>query len=1065
MQSIKYNLFRPALGLLFLLLSAAAWAQSAGSATIQGTVRDPAGAVVPNASVLVHNTATNIDRTVETNEAGIYVAAFLQPGPYEVTASKTGFVKLVRKDLTTQVGQVLTVDIQMQIQSTTDTVTVSGEAPIVDPDKTDVSQVVSIGFVNNLPIAGRRWESFALLTPNATTDGPSGLISYRGISGLYNSTAVDGANNNQALMSETRGRAIGIPYVYSQDSIQEFQVETAAYSAEFGQAAGGITNAITRSGTNAIHGDLFYYLREPNWNALDPLAKSQGIKSQTVHQQQQFGASVGGPAIKDKLFYFLTYDGSRKLNPVLYTSTVAYPLACAQAIPTSLCAAANDFLKSQAGVQPRFANQDLGFGKLDYQLNAKNHLSSSFNLVDFHSPNSYRGNPTYSNESVSYNGPNVTRERIFIANWDSAINASTINNLRFQWGRDLEITGANFGPPAVGIGGNAGGANVLTYGMPNALPRTAEPDEHRLQFTDILSKVHGAHAFKAGVDINLVHEVMINLFQGGGIYTYQGAAQTAFNNWLADVAGINLGDGLTGRHWSNFTQTTDPITHVGKDDFWMKEPAVFIEDTWKARSNLTINLGLRYDIQLVPQPPQPNTLTPLTTLYTSTINIDSNNFAPRFGLAWQIGKGAVLRTGYGMFYAQTPGSTYYAQRVENGIYQVTYANLTPAQLPGLTFPNVIYAPPGPLMQAPFPGALTPQLTSITPPAVGQLVHGLAPDFVNPLVHEGDVTFEKQLPMNMSVTAAYVVSRALHLPVYVDANVAPTTATKTYDVTNSAGVTQSTITVPFYPTGNRIDKGVGVILNGFSDVNSWYNSMVLTVRKRTSHGFEFLANYTLSKAIDGGQVGGQFGTFFGTDPPFDPLNRKAEYGASDLDQRHRFVGSAVWQPSFRWISNRPTRLLVDGFNFSTIITAASGQPLTESISGFPSGGLDGGLTGALVNNSGGSTGGRVPFLPRNNYYLPNIYNTDFRIARDLKFGERVKLSLVGEAFNIFNHTNITGVGPGSPPNSFNFTNAGTGLCAGHTNACVVPNPAFPSVTQTSTTIYGARQLQISGRISF
>jgi hypothetical protein len=1051
-------------GVLFVAGSAA-YAQNAGSATIQGTVTDPAGAVVPSATVLIHNTATNTDRAVETNEAGIYAGPFLQPGPYELTVSKTGFVRLVRKDLTVQVGQILTVDIQMQIQSATDTVTVTGEAPIVDPEKTDVSQVVSTGFVNNLPIAGRRWENFVLLTPNATTDGGSGLISYRGISGLYNSTAVDGANNNQALMSETRGRATGIPYVYSQDSIQEFQVNTAVYSAELGQAAGGITNAITRSGTNEFHGDLFYYLREPNWNALDPVAKSQGIKSQTVHQQQQFGASLGGPILKNKLFFFLTYDGSRKVNPVLYTSTVKYPLACPAGIPTAPCNAANGYLQSQSGVQPRFANQDLGFGKLDYQLNAKNRISSSLNVLDFHSPNSYRANPTYSNESVSYSGPNVTHERIFITNWDSAISSSLVNNARFQWGRDLEITGANFGPPAVGIGGSAGGANVLTYGMPNALPRAAEPDEHRLQFTDVLSKVHGAHTFKAGVDVNLIHEVMINLFQGGGIYTYQGAAQTAFNNWVADVAGINLGDGLTGRHWSTFTQTVDPITHVGKDDFWEKDLDGFLEDTWKARRNLTLTLGLRYDIQLVPQPPVPNTLTPLTTLYTSTINIDSNNFAPRIGLAWQIGKGAVLRTGYGMFYAKTPGSTYYAQRVENGIYQVTYSNLTPAQIPSLTFPNVIFAPPGPPMQAPFVGALTPQFTPITPPAAGQLVHGLSPDFVNPLVHEGDVTFEKELPKDMSFTAAYVVSRALHLPVYVDANVAPTTATRSYDLTNLSGATQSTITVPFYPAGNRIDRGIGVILNGYSDVNSWYNSMVLTLRKRVSHGFEFLANYTLSKAIDGGQVAGQFGTFFGTDPPFDPLNRKLEYGASDLDQRHRFVGSAVWQPSFKWISNRPTRLLVDGFNFSTIVTASSGQPLTESISGFPSGGVDGGLTGGLVNNSGGATGGRVPFLPRNNYYLPNLYNTDFRIARDLRFGERVRLSLVGEAFNIFNHPLITGVGPGSPPNSFNFTNAGTGLCAGHANACIVPNPSFPTVTQTSTSIYGARQLQISGRISF
>ncbi|MBV8847750.1 MAG: TonB-dependent receptor [Bryobacterales bacterium] len=1054
------------LGFAFLLsASRVSLAQTAGSAMIQGTVKDPTGAVVPAATVLVHNKDTNVDREVHSNEAGIYVASFVPPGPYEITVTKTGFVKYVRQDLSLQVGQTMTVDIQMQVQAATDTVTVTGEAPIVDPEKTDVSQVVSTGFVSNLPIAGRRWETFVLLTPNATTDGGSGLISYRGISGLYNSTAVDGANNSQALMSETRGRVTGIPYIYSQDSIQEFQVSTANYSAELGQAAGGITNAVTRSGTNTFHGDLFYYLRYPSWNALDPLAKSQGIYTQTVHQQQQFGGSIGGPILKDKLFFFLTYDGSRKVNPILYTSTVKYPLTCNPLVPASLCTAANSFLQSQVGIQPRFANQDLGFGKLDYQLNSKNRISSSFNLLDFKSPNSYRGNPTYSNESVSYNGPNWTQERIFITNWDSTITSSTINNVRFQWGRDLEITGANFGPPAIGIAGSPGGASVMSYGMPNALPRAAEPDEHRIQIADILSKVWRTHTFKVGADINLIHEVMINLFQGGGIYAYQGSAQAAFNNWVADVAGVNLGDGLTGRHWTTFTQVTDPITHVGRDDFWMKEPAFFFEDTWRARPNLTLNLGLRYDLQLVPQPPQPFTATPLTTLYTSKINIDKNNFGPRFGLAWQIGKGAVLRSGYGMMYAQTPGSTYYAQRVENGVYQQQFVCGSPAACPSLTFPNVIFAPPGPAMQAPFPGALTPQVTTFAPPAGTNVVHGLVPDFVNPLVHEGDVTFEKQLPMNMSFTAAYVVSRALHLPIYVDANVGAPVGTRSYDVTNLAGVTQSTLTMPFYPAGDRINPGVGVILTGFSDVNSWYNSMVLTFRKRMSHGLEFLANYTLSKAIDGGQVGGQFGTFFGTDPPVDPLNRKLEYGNSDLDQRQRFVTSAVWYPAFGKISNKPTRVLLDGFNFSTITTIATGQPVTESISGFPSGGVDGGLTGGVVSNSGNPTGGRAPFLTRNNYYLPNIYNVDFRIAREIRFTERMRLSLVGEAFNLFNHTIITGIGPGSPPNSFNFTNAGAGACAGHSNACIVPNASFPSVTTTSTAIYGARQLQISGRFSF
>ncbi len=1042
------------------LATVAAFAQ-ANSGTITGTITDPNGGVVPDAKITIHNPDTGIDREVATNGAGLYSAPFLPPGPYEVTAAKAGFSKLLRKDLTLQVGQTMTLDLQLQVQATAETVTVTGEAPIVDTSKTDVSQVVSEAFVSNLPLAGRRWESFVLLTPNVATDGGTGLVSYRGISGLYNGTSVDGANNTQSLFSETRGRST-LPYIYSQDSIQEFQVSTANYTAEYGQAAGGITNAVTKSGSNQLHFDLFYYLRYPSWNALDSVAKSQGILTQPVHQQQQFGGSVGGPIIKDKLFYFFTYDGSRKVNPILYTSTVKYPLPCQAAISNAICSAANTFLAAQSGAFPRFFNQDTGFGKLDYAMNSRNRISASFNLVDFHAPNSYQPNSSYSNSSLTTNGPNVTHERIFIANWDSTITSSIINNLRFQWGQDLEITGANFGPPSVTLSG------IDTYGMPNALPRPGEPNEHRDQFADVLSWTKGKHQMKIGADINLVHEVMINLFQGGGIYSYSpsGGVNAAFQAWVADVAGINLGDGLTGRHWTSFTQVTDPITHVGKDDFWEKEPAFFFEDVWKARPNLTLSLGMRYDVQLVPQPPKPYTATPLTTLYTSTINIDSNNFAPRIGIAWALGKGTVLRAGYGIFYAQTPGSTFYAQRVENGVFQQTFVCGSPTACPSLTFPNVIFTPPGPPMQAPFPGALTPTVTNFTPPAGTNLVHGLSPDFVNPLVHEGDVTFEKQLPWNMSFTAAYVFSRALHLPIFVDANLAPATGTRSYDVVNLSGATQSTITEPFYST--RLNSAVGDILNGYSDVNSWYNSMVITVRKQYGHGFEFLANYTLAKAIDGGMVTGTNGTFFGTDPPIDPLNRKLEYGTSDLDVRQRFVTSAVWAPPFRRISNRPARLLLDGFNFSTIVTMQNGEPLTELINGFPSGAPDSGLTGGLVTNTGGLIGGRAPFLPRNNFRMPNLYNVDFRISREFKITERLKLALTGEAFNLFNHANVTGIGPASTnsdPLGFNYTAAGSGVCAGHTNACIAPNPAFPTVTQTTTAILGPRQLQISGRITF
>jgi len=1046
---------------LLAVVAGPAFPQLAGSATITGTLTDPSGAFVPGASVTIRNADTAIERKIDSNEAGIYSAPFLPPGHYEVHASKAGFAAVVRKDLVLQVGQTLSVNFSMTVQATQTEMTVTGQADVVDTEKTENSQVISEGSVDHLPIAGRRWDAFVLLTPNVTTDGTSGLVSYRGISGLYNSNTVDGANNNQAFFSEARGRANSGAYVYSMDSIKEYQVSASNYSAELGQAAGGVVNAVTKSGANGIHGDLFYYLRYPTWNALDSYPKSRGTYSQPIHQWQQFGGSIGGPIIKDKLFYFGTYDGSRKVNPVAYTSSVYSPsvtaLACPAQVSASQCSAANAFLFGQQGTFPRATNQDVGFGRLDYQANASNHVSTAFDFMNYRAPNAYSTSPTYNNSSVTTNGSYIFHERIFVANWDSTISSSAVNNLRFQWGRDLEAAGSEGTAPYVSLSG------LMTYGENYALPRTAEPDEHRIQVSDTFSKVHGRHTFKTGVDFNFIHELMINLYNGTGQYSYTGTALQAFQNWTLDTYGINTGDGLTGKHWATFTQVNDPVTHVGRDDFYNNDYAAFFEDSWKASSKLTLNMGLRYDVSTIPQPPMPNTLTSITTLYTSTIHIPKDQFAPRLGAAWQITPKTVLRVGYGLFFAKTTNTTYYATRAENGVIQQTFSCSSPSACPALTFPNVIWAPPGPTPAAPFTGALTPQVVTFTPPSATQVTRGMSPDWVNPRTHEGEVTVERALPGALSASIGYVVSRSLHLPIFWDANLAPSTSTKSYDILNSSGATTQTYTVPFYTS--RINTNTGEVFIGTSDVNAWYNSMVLTLRRPMRHGLEFTANYTFSKALDGAQVAGSYGTFNGTDYPIDPYNRKLEYGLSDLDQRQRFVANAVWMPSAKGVANQAARLILDGWAFSTIVTMSTGQPVTPYISGAPSP-LDGGVTGGV--SYAGATQGRAGWLPRNSSTAPGFHNVDFRLGRQFALGERVKLSLIGEAFNLFNHTNVSSVwGTSSSAPAFSYLAAGSGACAGHANACFVPYTSTPylSATATSNLIWGPRQLQISGRLTF
>jgi hypothetical protein len=281
------------LSLVTLFGAGIATAQTAGTGTISGTITDPSGAAIAAATVDVRNVDTGIVRSVETDASGLYYAPFLQPGHYEVGATKEAFGRVERKDLLLQVGSKLGVDLSLPLKTTAETLTVTGEAPLIEPDKTDLSQTVSQTLSENLPLNGRRWENFALLTPGVTTDGSHGLVSYHGISGLFNNSEVDGTSNQQAFFSEDRGRT-GVAYTYSLDAIQEFQVTSNAFSAEFGQAAGGVVNAVTKSGTNDVHGDVFYYLRYPSLNALDPTAsRRESLRKPSTSGSNSAGVLAG----------------------------------------------------------------------------------------------------------------------------------------------------------------------------------------------------------------------------------------------------------------------------------------------------------------------------------------------------------------------------------------------------------------------------------------------------------------------------------------------------------------------------------------------------------------------------------------------------------------------------------------------------------------------------------------------------------------------------------------------------------------------------------------------------
>jgi hypothetical protein len=1016
------------------------------------------------------------------------------------------------RNLTLQVGQTLTINLTLAVQSATATVEVSGTNALLDVEQTEVSQVVDAAIIQNLPVNGRNWSDFVLLTPNVVADGTSGLVSFHGISGLYNQNYVDGANNNQMLFSEARGRSSGAPFVYSLDSIKEFQTEASNYSAEFGQAAGGQVNAITRSGTNNLHGDLFYYLRYPDMNALDPYSKWTALYNhgpsflltQPIHQQQEFGGSVGGPILKDKLFFFLTSDGFRRVGRALYYETYnvsqtpagAYtdttnitPTQCPATISGTQCTAAINFLLGLQAAPSRFAKETLLFPRVDYQLNSKNLVYANFNFADFDSTYGYSPSPTFTNSSASTNGPTSYHERFLIAHWTSTLSDTAVNDLRFQWGRDLETAGAYASGPSIGMGAE-------TYGMPNALPRAAEPDEHRFQFTDVFSKVWNRHTLKFGGDINLVHEIMINLYQGGGLYGYTGTVTGEFQNWAADAFAGQPGDTdpFAGSHYHSFVQTIDKVNPVsggraGADDFWMQMYDGFAEDTWKLSRNLTVNLGARYDVQLTPAPALPNTSSPLAIEYNTTIKNVMDRVQPRIGFSWSPVSGTVVRGGYGIFTGLNQGSTYYAMRVENGMYQVNYnyngCDAACVAAATLTFPNVPFPVTGP----PLSSALYPA-NGAAPTVVGlsgtqtpvTSFHGLSPAFVPPLVHEFDLAVEQALPGKMSLSIGYVGSRGLRLPVFMDANLVGQTphGVHSFNITYPSGTT-NLVTVPYYLPTDRINQSLSSLNAGFSVANSWYHGMAVTVRRPFDRGLEVLLNYTWAKALDDDMVSGAFGTFYGGNAVLDPNNLKAEYGRSDIDMRERFVGTVLWKPNFLE-GNKLMKHGLDAFTFSGTATESTGFPIVASVNGSvpvssgttllqAEGGIYG---GAMSSGSGSNTMGRPPQIQRNSQIGPGVRNIDFRVTRDIPVYKTMYMEFIGEAFNMLNQEIVSGVNS----TYSQYYAAGKGGCTAVAvptgsafDGCIVPYvPSaayqdFGAKSSTNSVLYGPRQIQVSAKLIF
>jgi len=1002
---------------------------SAGTGSISGVVTDPSGAVVPQVEVTVRNIETNVGRTLQTNQAGRYEVVALQPGTYEIRASKPGFANLVRSGVTLAVGARVALDLTLSVAGLSETVTVHEDAAAVETEKTEVSTVVNMNDMRNLPLNGRRWDAFVMTTPGATNDGGFGLITFRGISGLYNNNMIDGMDNNQAFFSEAKGRT-RLAYGISSEAIREFQVGTSNFSAQYGRSAGGIVNAVTKSGTNDTHGTFFYLIRDESLNAANsisgPALVALGLPKKPKDRRQQFGPSVGGAVRKDKLFYFLSYDQQKRVFPAVVVPTS--PTFLNQTGTAPGFSNVVSFFRSLVGPQAREGNQWLGLSRLDWSATPRNQISTTVNILRWDSPNGIQTAPTYRYHE-SANGSDVVKNETVITRWNTVLAPTLVSELRFQWGRDFEAQQPNAPGPYVAV------TNGLDFGMPNYLPRAAYPDERRWQVSQNLNWLRGRHSVKFGFDFTRVSDRMINLYRGGGEYS----SYSTLNDFALDCSNPALplplkgcvatptsgAQGLTGKHYTNFYQAFDTLGLAGKTDFSTIDTALYLEDSFKPVPSFTLNLGLRYDLQTMPalsgNPDLPA---------TARINTDRNNFGPRVGFSWDPFKKqtTVLRAGAGMFYGRTQNSTVVNLITNNGKRFKVYSFI-PSTAGSPVFPNVL--------------AEVPSGAAGRPDALFA-----AGDFANPLIYQMELSIEQEVFKNFTLTAVYMASRGQRLPAFRDTNLFPPAQTATYTVCADPQVGTSTacpnvartFTVPFW-TGARPNASYGYITVADSVINSWYNGFVLQAKQRFSHGIQLQAALTISKAQDNGQ---SLITFSASNQPQNPFNLRQDYALSDLDQRKRFTMTALWQPPFSRIGSKPLRRAFDGFQVSGILMLADGRPYSGFTSGNPTpAGILGGLLGV-----GGSS--RLPWTGRNIYTYPGAATLDLRLAREIKFSERFRWQLLAEAFNVFNRVNITGI----TTTQYNVR-----------GAVLFPRTDFRVVSATGTNLMRERQCQLGTRFTF
>jgi hypothetical protein len=977
--------------------------------TVQGDVLDERGGSVAGATVEAKNLGTNFTQTETTGSDGHFAFLSLAPGRYTLTISKAGFATIVQENVNLTVGQAITLPVTMKVSSVAQQIVVS-DVPIVEVAKTESSSTLDELSVATTPVLGRKFEDLLTLTPGVSiTQGPDGdEININGQRGIFNNISLDGGDYNNGFFGEQMGgqrAAIDITL----EAVKEFQITASGANAEFGRSAGGVINVVTKSGTNAIHGSGFEYFRTESLTA----ATSDG-KPLDGFRRNQFGGSLGGPLIKDKLFFFAAGEGIREN---LNRAALGAPLgaACSVATPVvgvndAVIAASGEcqrvallhFFKT-AAFPSAFKNTDESlpvihevrnaamFGRVDYNLNAKNQIFGSYNFDWSKNPNQTFDVPTYGTSANGIEGP--SHIQAVNTNWFSTLSNTMLNEAHFTYSRETRpreaINTSSVPDTAAGFVPN------FRFGQPFFLEPNVDELIYRSDVRDNFSVIKGKHTWKFGGE--WIHTRNSQIFRGfftgryifdsvTGFLHYATPGGTGFGPSAAECAdgtftNVSLltnndtqcpnGSAFTGGPLLLFlqhgpTSANETLDQSGQSSIANEDFSLFAQDTWKIWRNLTLNYGLRWDAQHFPNP----TVAPSKTAYgadlsnpafpsTGFLPNQNKEFQPRVGLAWDIrgnGKSA-LRASYGIFNARQNMLTQVGPITTNGVQQQEIAAGTclfkiagvcqqsSILGPAPTYPNVIPAPP----TLPFQPGVTV----------------FSKDYANPRIYTTNIGYEQQLLGDYAMYADFTLSKGVHLTRFINPNVGPVSV-----IPQNGDTASYTGAAPF--------PDLGAITDTVSSAKSLYRGFTIGMRKRMSRHFLFDANYTYSKDRDDDSNERDPFTFRYA----DLHNLAAEYAYSDRDERHKFNAFTV--ADLPW-----------GFHGNVRMQAHSAQPISPEprfVNGVDQG--------------------------RNSLRKDNAFFTfDFGVDRPIHLGERFQIIPRIEVFNTFNNKN--NVNPLSSPQLFDF----------------------------------------------